>query len=142
MIEAQKFKDTDSPAHSVHDQFNNINKSENNYFENRSRLYSSVRTTASSAIRSTIDNKIVFTESKSIYQVCLKFSKQVFKSLYFKTLVSGGLFRLYRNCNGNYGKLIAGTIATILRAFEMPFYVLVIRYAYYIFDLHYYYNSV
>jgi hypothetical protein len=42
----------------------------------------------------------------------------------------GGLLRLYRNSRGHYNKLVAGTLFSLVRGLELPFYVLLMNLAY------------
>ncbi|EFO24761.1 hypothetical protein LOAG_03722 [Loa loa] len=43
---------------------------------------------------------------------------------------SKGLWQLYTNCNGNYGKLILAVLASLLRGMELPAFVLIFNLAF------------
>ncbi|KAI6170747.1 P glycoprotein 11 [Aphelenchoides bicaudatus] len=119
MVKAQQFKDSPSSSTSSmqpQKSETNIEKVYSISGANKSEVYGSTKTGCSS-MRKPSEIRVTFPEPNAVY----------------KTLFSGGLIRLYRHCDGSYSKLILGTIATILRAFEMPFYVLVMYSAYGIF---------
>ncbi|VDO42214.1 unnamed protein product [Brugia timori] len=64
---------------------------------------------------------------KSAYKVTLYNAAtiSVSKFVFIKENETKGLWQLYKNCHGNYGKLILALLASLLRGMELPAFVLI-----------------
>ncbi|KAI6193974.1 hypothetical protein M3Y96_01075800 [Aphelenchoides besseyi] len=108
LIEAQQFQQTDvDERKSTGDK----DQSESEEFQPHDSLQSSI---ARSSLR---DQSVVkeYGETKTNDQ-----------SVSLWNIIFGsGLLRLFKNCQNNYGKMIAGTIFSLLRGTELPLYVFI-----------------
>ncbi|KAI6196540.1 hypothetical protein M3Y94_01121600 [Aphelenchoides besseyi] len=108
LIEAQKFQQTDVDERKSNDE---KDQNESEEFQLHGSLQSSI---ARSSLR---DQSIVkeYGETKTNDQPV---------SLW-NVIFGSGLLRLFKNCHNNYGKMIVGTIFSLLRGTELPLYVFI-----------------